>query len=71
MAMQVLMILTQLLGIGLFVILLWGVPAYFIWQESRVSVEERKLWVAASIVFPWLAFFAFMLVAPIADEEPR
>ena len=69
MAMQILLALSYLVAVGLSVSLLWGVPSYFIWQESAVSVRERKMWVTANIFFPWLAFFAFLLVAPIEETK--
>lgn len=69
MAAQILLILSYAVATVLFVILVWGVPTYFISRELTVSAKERKLWIAANIVFPWLAFFAFMLVAPISEAR--
>ena len=52
-------------GVLLSVLLVWGVPIYFIQREQHVPEVERELWVIASVFFPWAAFLVFMLVAPL------
>ena len=48
-------------------LLVWGVPIYFIYREKYVPEQEKKLWIIASVFFPWVAFLAFVLVAPVTS----
>lgn len=58
-------VLAQAVALVLFFSLVWGVPAFFINREERVPAQEKKLWIIGNVFFPWLAFLAFLLVAPV------
>ena len=65
------LLLTSLLyalGFGLTFLLIWGVPTYFIHREQYVPEQEELLWIIANAFFPWIAFLAFMLVAPVTRQ---
>ena len=59
------------IGVLLYVALFWGVPSYFIWREDHVPVRERKVWIAATVLFSWIAFVAFVFAAPVTTLEQR
>lgn len=59
----------QALGFALTIALIWGVPTYFIYREQYVPEEERWLWIVANAFLPWIAFLAFMLVAPVTRQR--
>ncbi len=59
------------LGFGLTFLLIWGVPTYFIHREQYIPEQEKLLWIIANVVFPWIAFLVFMLVAPITSRTPN
>ena len=59
------------IGVLLYLALFWGVPSYFIWREDHVPVRERKVWIAATVLFSWIAFVAFVFAAPVTTALSR
>ena len=58
-------------GIVVGLLLIYGVPLYFIWRERHVPDRERVLWMLACVLVPWVPFLAFMLVAPLSGVRGR
>lgn len=52
-------------------LLVYGVPLYFIWREQYVPQQEKILWMIGCVVVPWLPFLAFTLVAPLSSVRDR
>jgi hypothetical protein len=51
--------------------LIWGIPTIAIAFEKYITWPEKRLWIIANAFLPWLAYLAFLLLAPIASEEKR
>lgn len=62
---QALSTLAIALACALWFVLVWGVPIYFINRQPLVTDREKKLWIIASIFLPWIAFLAFVVLAPV------
>lgn len=62
--------LLYVLWFGLTVTLVWGIPAYLIYREKHVDEQRRRMWLLANVFFPWIAYFVFMMVAPVRSQSP-
>ncbi|MEL6300009.1 MAG: hypothetical protein AAFV47_10855 [Pseudomonadota bacterium] len=58
-------------GIGLVLLLIYGVPLYFIWRQKFVAEQEKVLWMVACVFVPWIPFLAFMLLAPVSGVREK
>jgi len=56
-------------GLSLACLLTWGIPTFCIAYEEFIPKKERKLWIIANLFFPWAAYFAFLLIAPVTSAE--
>jgi len=56
-------------GLSLAFLLIWGIPTFVIAYEKFIPRQERKLWIIANLFFPWVAFFVFVVVAPVTGIE--
>ena len=49
----------------LFFAVAYVLPAFFILRDRRVTMTERALWLVATLLVSWLAFFLFLWIAPV------
>lgn len=48
--------------------LLWVLPVIFIAFSRRVEGSEKTAWLLGTLILGWLAYFLFILIAPIGKK---
>ena len=54
-----------ILGIVVFVVVIWGIPLTFILSDPSISTKEKAIWIFAVLFVSWFAWLLYFFVAPV------